>query len=269
MNLQGKLVLVTGAGSGIGRATARAFAAAGARLIVTDLDGARVEAIGRELGGALHLARTVDVADRAAMKAFADEVHRTASAVDVLVNNAGVAVGGPFLDTSLEDWDWQLGVNLGGVIHGCHFFVPRMVERGGGGQVINLSSVLGLYAPAGVSAYAASKFAVRAMSQSLRAELAVHHIGVTAICPGLIATAIVEDGRMKGATGAGRDKLAHVFRSRGLPPERVAEAILGAVATNPAILPVGRDAWALYALTRVAPRTLARLGGMVARRFAG
>jgi NADP-dependent 3-hydroxy acid dehydrogenase YdfG len=264
--LRGKVALITGAGSGIGRATAHAFAAAGAKLIVTDVVPARVDAIAAELGAQVHLARVVDVADRAAMRAFAAEVHAGLPAVDVLVNNAGVAIGASFLETTLEDWDWQLGVNLGGVIHGCHFFIPKMVERGAGGHVLNVSSILGIHGVPKVSAYVASKFAVRGMSLSLRAELAAHRIGVTAICPGLIATAIVEDGRMRGAE-LPRDKIAGIFRAKGLPPERVAEAMLGALATNPAVLPVGKDAWALAALGRLSPRAVEKLGAAVARRF--
>src|SRR5206468_3914460 len=135
--------------------------------------------------------------DRVQMQAFAEAI----DTVDVLVNNAGVAVGGTFLDTTLDDWDWLLGVNLRGVVHGCYFFIPKMVARGQGGHVVNISSILGIYPAPRVSAYVASKFAVRGLSQSLREELAEHGIGVTAICPGMIATSIVADGRMAGDIG--------------------------------------------------------------------
>src|SRR5439155_22602629 len=107
-----KTVVVTGAGSGIGRATARAFAQGGARLAVCDVDQPRLDALARELGDRALVVRRVDVADRAQMAAFADEVHRQVAAADVVVNNAGVGLGGSFLDTSLDDWDWVLGVNL-------------------------------------------------------------------------------------------------------------------------------------------------------------
>jgi NADP-dependent 3-hydroxy acid dehydrogenase YdfG len=267
--LAGKIAVITGAGSGIGRATARAFAGKGARVAVCDVDRARVDALAHELGDKVVVAAPVDVADRAQMAAFAAMVHDRCDAVDVVVNNAGVAVAGTFLDTSLDDWDWLLGINLRGVVHGCHFFVPKMVARGSGGHVVNISSVFGVYPAPGVSAYVASKFAVLGMSQSLRAELAPHKIGVTAICPGMIATSIIDDSRMNGDAGARRSKMSDTFARRGAPPERVAEAILDSVRTNPAVRPVGRDGWALYALHRLAPQATQRFGASLASRFQG
>lgn len=268
MRLADDVVVVTGAGSGIGRATALAAAARGARIVACDVDRARLDALECALGDRALLVRTVDVADRAQMAAFADEVHARVASVDVIVNNAGVAVGGGFLDTSLDDWDWVLGVNLRGVIHGCHFFIPKMVERGAGGQVVNVSSIFGIYAAPNVTAYVASKFAVLGFSRSLRAELAPRGIGVTAICPGMIATSIVEDGRIRGGIGTRRGKLATMFK-KGSPPERVAATILDAIDTNPGVRTVGRDAAVVYAFARVMPELASRLGARVARRFGG
>lgn len=266
MKLTDKTVVVTGAGSGIGRATALAFAAEGAKIVACDVDQARLDMLGKELGDRKLLVRKVDVADRAAMSAFAAEVHALVPAIDVLVNNAGVAVGGTFLDTSLDDWDWLLGVNLRGVVHGCHFFLPKMVERGTGGHVINISSILGIYPAPQVTAYVASKFAVLGLSQSLRAEMAPHKIGVTAICPGMINTAIVADGRMTGGAQSRKDKMVSTFK-KGAPPAAVAKVILDAVRTNPAVRTVGRDAALLHALTRLVPRTTSRLGATISKRF--
>jgi len=267
MNLDNKLVVITGAGSGIGRATALKFAAAGARIAHCDVDRSRVEALASELGARSVLARTVDVADRAQMAGFAADVHALAPAADVVVNNAGVAIGGSFLDTSLDDWDWLLGINLRGVVHGCHFFARPMVARGAGGHIVNVSSILGIYPAPNVTAYVASKFAVLGLSRSLRAELEPHKIGVTAICPGMINTAIVDDGRMAGAIGERQSQISAAFKKGGLPPGRVAEAIFDAVRSNPAVRTVGRDAWAIHALTRVAPRAMERLGTTLSRRF--
>jgi NADP-dependent 3-hydroxy acid dehydrogenase YdfG len=267
MQLQDRVVVITGAGSGIGRATALSFAKQGARIAACDIDQARLDSLASELGDRHLLTRKVDVSDRLAMRLFADEVHGLVSAADVVVNNAGVALGGPFLETSLEDWDWILGINLKGVVHGCHLFVPKMVERGAGGHVVNISSILGIYPAANVTAYVATKFAVRGLSMSLREELAPHRIGVTAICPGMIATSIINDGRMAGSIRERRTRVASTFKDRGAPPEKVAAAVLDAVHTNPAVRPVGTDAVVISALQRLAPRALARLGVQLQRRF--
>jgi NADP-dependent 3-hydroxy acid dehydrogenase YdfG len=265
MKLAGKTVVVTGAGSGIGRATALACAHQGARIAACDIDQARLDALAPELGERALVMRRVDVADRAQMAGFAAAVHAVVPAADVLVNNAGVAVAGTFLDTSLDDWDWLLGTNLRGVVHGCHFFVPQMVQRRTG-QVINISSILGIYPGPHTAAYVASKFAVLGLSQSLRTELAPHAVGVTAICPGLISTAIAADCRVAGAIAGHRAKLVEMFK-KGAPPERVAEAILDAVRTNPAVRTVGRDAWAIHQLIKIAPQTVQRLASRMQRRF--
>ncbi|HUS30805.1 MAG TPA: SDR family NAD(P)-dependent oxidoreductase [Kofleriaceae bacterium] len=267
MQLQDRVVVITGAGSGIGRATALAFAKQGARIAACDIDQQRLDTLAADLGDRHLLSRKLDVSDRLAMRLFADEVHAHAPAADVVVNNAGVGLGGPFLDTSLDDWDWILGINLKGVVHGCHFFIPKMVERGAGGHVVNIASILGIYAAGNVTAYAATKFAVRGLSLSLRDELAPHKIGVTAICPGMINTAIIDDGRMAGTIGERRTRVSKTFKDRGAAPEKVAAAILDAVHTNPAVRPVGADAVVISALQRLAPRALARLGGQLQRRF--
>ena len=267
MNIKDKVVVVTGAGSGIGRATALAMAAEGARIIACDIDQARLTALAAELGDRALLVRKVDVADRAQMAAFADAAHAQVPATDVIINNAGVGMGGSFLDTPLDDWDWLLGVNLKGVVHGCHFFLPKMVARGTGGHVINLASILGIYAAPKATAYVASKFAVLGMSKSLRAELEPYGIGVTAICPGLIATAIMEDGRVSGSLARHQDKIKARFKTKGIPPERVAATIVAAVRTNPAVRTVGPDAWGMAALIRVAPRVTQKISALVAKRM--
>jgi NADP-dependent 3-hydroxy acid dehydrogenase YdfG len=264
--LDGKLAVVTGAGSGIGRATALAFAAGGARIAACDVDQPRLDALARDLGAQAAVIRRVDVSDRGQMSAFAAEVHAITPAADYVVNNAGVAVGGTFLQTSLDDWDWLLGINLRGVVHGCHYFVPKMVSRGAGGHVVNISSILGIYAAPNVTAYVASKFAVLGLSQSLRAELEPHKIGVTAICPGLINTAIVADGRMAPGLDGRRARMTETFK-KGLAPERVAEAIVEAVRTNPAVRTVGKDAWAIHQLVKMAPRAMQKIGSTISRRM--
>jgi NADP-dependent 3-hydroxy acid dehydrogenase YdfG len=265
--MSNKIVVVTGAGSGIGRATALAFAKEGARIAACDVDEARLATLERDLGDRALLVRKVDVSSRAAMATFADEVHALVAAADVIVNNAGVSIGGTFLTTSLDDWDWLLGINLKGVVHGCHFFIPNMVARGTGGHVVNISSILGIYPAPNVTAYVASKFAVRGLSLSIRAELEPHKIGVTAICPGMINTAIVADGRMNAHIANRKEKVVATFAQRGAPPELVAREILAAVRTNPAVRTVGFDAKLLAALTRMAPQITTRLGQVLSKRL--
>jgi NAD(P)-dependent dehydrogenase (short-subunit alcohol dehydrogenase family) len=249
--LDGKLALVTGAGSGIGKATALALAAKGARIVAVDIDDARVVEMKKELGERCAMARRVDVSKRDEMRALAGDVHRDLGPLDVLVNNAGVGHSGGILDTSLEDWDWIVGVNLWGVIHGCHFFVPKMVERGAGGHVANVASAFGLFAGPGVAPYCTTKFAVVGLSESLRAELRPHGIGVSAICPGLINTDIIARGRF--ADEGMRAGVADTFQKKGRAPEQVASAILHAIGKNVAVVPVGGEAWAAWMGKRFAP----------------
>ena len=231
-NLQGRAVVVTGAGSGIGRETALLAARRGADLAICDVDDAGlddVEASARALGRRV-VARHVDVADREQMREFADTVHDELGVVDLLVNNAGVGLGAGLLETKLEDWDWIVAINIMGVVHGCHLFVPRMVERGRGGHVANLSSAAGFYATPSLVAYSATKFAVLGLSESLREELHPHGIGVTAICPGIINTPITSTSRMRGAAAepGARERIVAMYRRRNYGPERVARNILAA-----------------------------------------
>ena len=267
-NLQGRTVLVTGAGSGIGRETALLAARRGADLVICDVDDAglaEVEASARALGRSV-LARQVDVADRDQMRNFAEAVHAERGPVDLLVNNAGVGLAAGFLDTELEDWDWIVPINLMGVVHGCHFFVPKMVERGAGGHVVNLSSMAGFHATPALVAYTATKFAVLGLSEALREELRPHSIGVTAICPGIINTPITRNARARGvgADPKVRERFIALYQRRNYGPDRVARNILKAVERNRAVAPVAAEAWISYAIKRASPR----LAGWAARRMA-
>jgi NAD(P)-dependent dehydrogenase (short-subunit alcohol dehydrogenase family) len=252
-----RTVLVTGAGSGIGRATAQAFANDGARVVVCDVNPDKLGETARSLGSALLLSEPVDVSNETAMRAFSDKVHAAIPAIDVLVNNAGVALAGG-IDTSLEDWRWVMGVNLWGVIHGCHFFVPPMRDRGRG-HVVNVSSIFGVVAPPDVLGYSTTKFGVFGLSESLRGELAPHGIHVTTVCPGMIATNIIHSGRFAGTTGDRRDKTASTFAKRGARPEKVAAAIVDAVKRPKSVITVAAEAHFLYFLKRFAPRLTQRI----------
>jgi NAD(P)-dependent dehydrogenase (short-subunit alcohol dehydrogenase family) len=256
-DLSGKTVLVTGAGSGIGRETARAFGARGADLVICDVDEAglagtaeALKAMGRSV-----LDRRVDVGNAEEMRELAGAVHGRVCALDILVNNAGVGLAASFLDTSLEDWDWLLRINLRGVIHGCHFFVPAMVSRGVEGHVVNVASLSAFIPSETLSAYTTSKYAVLGLSEALRNELKRHRIGVTAVCPGIINTPLTANTRMRGAAAASgeRERLAKLYQRRNYSPERVAKNVLKAIQRNRAVAPISPESWCIYYLKRLAP----------------
>jgi NAD(P)-dependent dehydrogenase (short-subunit alcohol dehydrogenase family) len=262
--LDGKTALITGAGSGIGRETALLCARRGADLVICDLNAeglAATENDAKALGRNV-LARQVDVSDREQMRTFAEE----AGGPDLLVNNAGVGLGGGLLDTPLDDWDWVVRINLMGVVHGCHFFVPKMVERGRGGHVVNLSSLAGLHASPELVAYSATKFGVLGLSLAMREELVPHRIGVTAICPGVINTPITRSSRLYGKSGepGARERIVRNYERRGYGPEKVATNILKAVGHNRPIAPISPESWVSWGIVRTSPR----LAGWVARKMA-
>ncbi|MFF9218160.1 SDR family oxidoreductase [Streptomyces viridosporus] len=262
----GQLVLVTGAGSGIGRATALAFAEAGARVLAVDRDGraaARTAEEARRRGAAAAWARTADVSDEQAMERLAERVTAEHGVVDVLVNNAGIGLGGSFFDTTPKEWKEVLDVNLWGVIHGCRLFGRRMAERGQGGHIVNVASAAAFQPSRALSAYGTSKAAVLMLSECLRAELAGRGIGVTAVCPGFVNTAITSTARFAGADAEEerrlRKRAARLYGLRDYPPEKVAAAILRAVARNEAVVPVTPEARTAYALSRWMPGALRRI----------
>jgi len=263
-DLAGRTALVTGAASGIGRATALELARRGADLALCDLDVVGLErtaALARALGREV-LTRQVDVARADAMGDFSRAVHERVEAVDLLVNNAGVAIAGGFLDTTLEDWDWIVGVNLRGVVLGCHHFVPPMVRRDRGGHVVIVSSAAGFAANEALAAYCTTKFAVLGLAEALAEELGHHGIGVTAVCPGLIDTPITRAARLRGSYDRPgvREQMVEGYRRRGYAPERVARKLLRAVERGRIVAPIAPEAWALYLAKRFAPGLLRGLG---------
>ena len=181
---------------------------------------------------------------------------------DIVVNNAGIGHAGSFLDTPAEQWDRVLEVNLGGVVNGCRSFAKRLVERGTGGHVVNVSS-MAAYAPLqAMNAYCTSKAAVYMFSDCLRAELDAAGIGLTTICPGVINTNIVHTTRFDAPAGRGgqvagrRKQLEALFAARRYGPDKVAKVILSSVAAKKAIRPVAPEAYLLYGTSRVAPQVL-------------
>ncbi|MDX1650514.1 MAG: SDR family NAD(P)-dependent oxidoreductase [Myxococcota bacterium] len=270
-SLEGRVAVVTGAASGIGRATALAFAGRGADLALCDLDEAGLAgtAEAAEGMGRRALTRRVDVADAEAVAGFAAAVQAELGTPHLLMNNAGVGLGGGFLETSLEDWEWILGVNLKGVVHGCHAFLPRMVEAGGPRHVINVASLAAFVPSESLSAYVTSKFAVLGLTESLAIELRRFGIGATAICPGIIDTPITRSARLRGRAAADpafRERMVETYRRRGYGPERVARAVLRAVQRDRVVAPVSPEAWFGYAWKRLLPGALRAFVGWSERR---
>jgi len=258
------LVSVTGAGSGIGRATAFAFARQGAELVVSDIDEASVKETAAQLTarGSVAHAYVLDVADADAVEAFAEQVCAAHGVPDVVVNNAGIGQAGAFLDTPADEWDRVLDINLGGVVNGCRSFAKRLVARGAGGHIVNVAS-MAAYAPLqAMNAYCTSKAAVYMFSDCLRAELDAAGIGLTTICPGVINTNIVATTRWDPPPGkagqvAGRRKQVEAaFAARRYGPDKVAKAIVSAVTKNKAIRPVAPEAYLLYGTSRIAPQVM-------------
>ncbi|ORW49257.1 short-chain dehydrogenase [Mycobacterium paraense] len=258
------LVAVTGAGSGIGRETAFAFARAGAELVVSDIDEATVKETAAEIaarGGVAH-AYVLDVSDAAAVEAFAERVSAEHGVPDIVVNNAGIGQAGCFLDTPVEEFDRVLEINLGGVVNGCRSFGRRLVERGTGGYLVNVAS-MAAYAPQqSLIAYCTSKAANYMFSDCLRAELDAAGVGVTTICPGVINTNIISTTRFSAPVGQDdnvdgrRGQIGRLFALRHYGPEKVAKAILSSVEKRKPIRPVAPEAYAVYGLSRVAPQAL-------------
>ena len=269
-NLSGRVAVVTGAASGIGRETALALARRGADLAICDVDEAGLEETAEQIRqiGRRVLQSRVDVSSAEQMRGFAEQTYAELGRVDVLVNNAGIAVAGFLVEVPLAEWDTILGINLKGVVNGCYFFVPRMIEAGTGGHVVNIASMAGFVASPGMSAYSATKFAVIGFSESLRGELGERGIGVTAVCPGVINTPIVRSGHVYGAsaTPENREKAIQFFERRNYGPDRVARGILKAIQKNRAIAPISPEAWVGYWIKRLFPWLVAALGRSSARR---
>ena len=256
-DLNGRVALVTGAASGIGRETALLLARQGMTLVLCDINPDALETIRAEVDAisSCIVAEVVDVSQREAMAAFAETVHAQVPAVDVLINNAGVGLAADALSTELDDWDWILSINLYGVIHGCHYFIPPMVARGQGGHVVNIASMLGYFPSPNVIGYAAAKFGVFGMSQCLRMDLEPHGIGVSVVCPGIVKTGIIGASRIRGREDAEKTR-AHVdgqYVKRNYGPDRVAKGILKAIQRNKAVQPVSPEAWLAYLVTRLSP----------------
>lgn len=234
-----RTAVITGAASGIGLGLARACAAAGMGVALLDIQRAPLQAAERELAatGADVFAVLTDVSDAASVEAACEAVHRRFGKVHLLANNAGVAVHGrPIPDVPMADWHWALGVNVMGVVHGIHSFLPRMRAHGEGGHILNTASIGGLQVRPGLNggAYSATKYAVVALSESLRNELAGTDIGVTVLCPGAVRTnlARVDAARPERFGSASAETISEFLSAvleAGADPDVIGEQALRAV----------------------------------------
>jgi NAD(P)-dependent dehydrogenase (short-subunit alcohol dehydrogenase family) len=270
--LNGSWVLVTGAGAGIGRAIALDAAARGASVCICDIDPGRLEqtaALLREHEVEV-VAEVVDVTQRSQVQEFADIVHQQTDAVDILVNNAGVAIAADILETSPEDWDFIIGVNLMGVIHFCDAFCPPMIERGREAHVVNIASMEGFAALEGFGAYSTTKFAVVGYSDALRQELRHKKIGVSVVCPGVVRTSLTSEMRSRGEYATGiADQIHREHEKSTFGPDKVAQAVFSAIRFNTPLRPVAPESWMTYYSNRLSPRMTSFILGQVAHRVLG
>jgi NAD(P)-dependent dehydrogenase (short-subunit alcohol dehydrogenase family) len=263
-----RIAIVTGGGSGIGAALCRALAAAGDTVVVADIDGASAQRVADELGTPATAAK-LDVRDAAAVQALVDDTVATHGRLDLMVNNAGIGVGGDVLELTVAHWDRIIDVNLRGVVHGVQAAYPVMARQRSG-HIVNIGSVAGLTPPPFMGPYVATKHAVVGLSLSLRGEAKAHNVGVTVVCPGWTDTPILDstgpdDLPKPASVGSGAresaQRMGALYR-----PEALAQDILRGVARNKAMVVVPRQARLLWRAMRITPVGFTALAGAVARR---
>jgi NAD(P)-dependent dehydrogenase (short-subunit alcohol dehydrogenase family) len=245
-SLAGKRVFITGAASGIGRATAIAAGAGGAHLFLTDIDAAGLDAVAARVnasGGLVALAKAADIADFDQVSALAREIHAAGAPMDLVMNIAGVAVWGTVENLEHRHWRRSIEVNLMGPIHVIESFLPPMIAAGCGGHLVNVSSSAGLIGIPWHAAYSASKFGVRGISEVLRFDLRRHGIGVSVICPGAVATALTDNLEIAGIDTASPQfaRIRARFRSHAVTPEHAAAVILRGVRRNTYLVYTSND----------------------------
>src|SRR5467141_2815804 len=252
------VAVVTGAGSGIGRTLAQQLAAAGSALALADIDEAGLLQTEKTLAetSAIVTTHLVDVADEEGVRSFSEDVSKRHGRVTLLINNAGVALEGTFEEISLDDFRWLMWINFWGTVYGVKYFLP-LLKRQPRAHIVNISSVFGIVAPAGQSAYSASKFAVRGFTEALRHELEGTAVFVSCVHPGGIRTPIARRARLGAKTPpASRDEaVARFDRLTPTMPDAAAARILQGVERREPRILVGRDARQIDILQRLRPGT--------------
>jgi NAD(P)-dependent dehydrogenase (short-subunit alcohol dehydrogenase family) len=256
------VVVITGAGSGIGRALAMEFARGGAQLALADINTAGLEETRSLLGNAKAGTYMVDVGDASSVEAFARKVRQGFGRTTILVNNAGVALYGVFEELSLADFDWLFRINFWGTIHCCKFFLP-LLRQEKEARIVNISSVFGLIAPPGQTAYGSSKYAVRGFSESLREELRGSGVAVSCVHPAGVSTNIANNARAAaGSDPQGQEQARELFnRVAVITPQEAAATIVRGIEQDKDRILIGADAYRIDRIARLFP---ARAGAMFA-----
>ncbi len=264
--VKGKTALISGAGSGIGLELAKELGRKGANIIGTDIDQTRVDQMVATLGemGITAVGYKVNHADQADVEAFSKKALEENGHVDILCCNAGVGHGELIEKTPLEDWKWVMDINLYGAVYLIHYFLPSMIKRKQGHIQITASG-LGLLPMAGMAPYCMSKSAMVVMANVLRMEVAMHHIGVSALCPGVINTAIVQDGRM--GDKATQDEAQDFYVKKGVMPDVVARDAVKGIEKNKAVIqtPMSHTLGG-YLFFRFSPGSMLRMGSFLRKR---
>jgi NADP-dependent 3-hydroxy acid dehydrogenase YdfG len=249
-SLKDKVVVITGAGSGIGRALAVAIAGRGGLLALSDVNEAGLAEtvdLAEQAGAAEVRSDRLDVADRAAFTAYAEDVLGHFGRVNVVVNNAGVALNGRVNDLEWDDIDWIIGIDFWGVVHGTKLFLPALIESGDA-HVVNISSLFGLVSMPDQAFYNAAKYAVRGFTEALREEMLIdgHNVGVTSVHPGGIKTAVARSARYSARDDAAKTAKFFDEKLAKMPPEKAAEIIIRGILKNQARVLVGLDAHLIH-----------------------
>lgn len=258
MEIRGAKAIVTGGASGIGRSLALALAREGASVTITDINEEKLTNVLSELnavsGG--HASLRVDHTREDENRKFYEDYCGKNGAPAILCLNVGVGLGAPIEKMTFDDWRWIIDRNLWANIYMAQLFIPAMISGGRPGHVLITSSVAGLVPAPAMSAYCMTKYALTGFAESLRLELHKHEIGVSALCPGIVNTNIINAGRMKTSESSAQQGIADFYAKRGVSPDRIAKDAIKAIRKNIAIMPSAEDAQLMYLTKKIAPETL-------------